>query len=310
MAKKHKSLSPERLEIIAQGLKAKDPLPKIAENLGLTVGTLRGLIRSIGIATDYLPRGDRGANTRRFSAPQRRSARRLAEDHPAVVEGRTLFLNGDTRDPAETDRPVLISGINNSKLGAKVTHGRWAGRAIYQLSLEERATCPRECEQWNSCYGNGMHRAARHKHGPALIAAISRDLKRLHKKHPQGIVVRLHTLGDFYSLEYIIQWEIWLDRYPSLAVFGYTRRQPGSPMGDYIKQMRDRYWKQFSMRFSGLTGEKNAFVLNGQTNSPSIGDAFVCKQEWAEQQGDLTSLYCGNCTACWESTRPVVFLEH
>jgi len=305
-------LTPTNLKIIGEELEAQTPYPAIAKRLGITEYRLRNVLNTIGVLRDKRGTGGRRSMQKRFSAPQNRGALVLDDDHPSVVEGRTLFRNGDLRNPAETERPVILPGSYNPKLGSKVRHGRWAGFPIYHLSLEERATCPRECETWASCYGNGMHRAARHLAGPALKDAIKRDLYILNGKHPNGFVVRLHTLGDFYSKEYALLWSWALERYPSVNAFGYTRRHPGMPdgIGDVIASIRKDHWDRFAIRFSGKTGERNAFVLKGRTNSSSLGDAFVCKQEWAEQQGDLSSLYCGNCTACWESDRPVVFVEH
>lgn len=78
----------------------------------------------------------------------------LAADHPAAIEGRTLFPNRRTAS-ALIDR-LLKSGEHNAKIGAMVVKGPLAGAKTFTLTLEERATCPRSCAMWGACYGNGM----------------------------------------------------------------------------------------------------------------------------------------------------------
>lgn len=300
------------LKRIGEGLIEKQSMSKIAGDLGITEGKLRTHLRVIGVYRPDKGGGRRGPAKSRVSAAQPRNPCSLPLDHPAVVDGRTLYRNGDIRDPALTDRCVLIEGKNNAKLGSQVKVGRLAGLTIYHLSLEERATCPRSCEQWRTCYGNGMHLAARHQHGPALEDALRRDVPALLAKHKRGILVRLHTLGDFYSLDYVRCWGELLAAHPRLHAWGYTRRRrnDADQIGEALGRLRDLYWDRFAMRFSNLTGPRNSAVLKGHSSAPRIGDAFICKQEWAAQNGDLTSINCGTCAACWESDDPVVFVEH
>lgn len=128
----------------------------------------------------------------------------LPSDHPAVVEGRTLFPKSVVA--AEDSPRLLVSGHNNPKLGKQVLKGPRAGWPIYQLTLEERATCPSSCFNWARCYGNGMHMARRHRAGRDLELKLMEDLADLGVDHPQGFIVRLHTLGDFYSVGYVKFW--------------------------------------------------------------------------------------------------------
>jgi hypothetical protein len=67
----------------------------------------------------------------------------LRQDHPAAVEGRTIFPRSVV-GAADSPR-LLVSGHNNSKLGKEVLRGSRAGWPIFHLTLEERATCPRSC---------------------------------------------------------------------------------------------------------------------------------------------------------------------
>ena len=144
----------------------------------------------------------------------------LPEGHEALTGKRTLFPS-TVVEPFKSDR-CLVSGKNSRKLGDRVTVGPWAGFPIYQLTLEERATCPETCHHWSTCYGNGMQLARRHRHGPDLELAVHGELVDLQEEHPDGFVVRLHVLGDFYSVDYVKVWERWLDEFPALHVFGYT----------------------------------------------------------------------------------------
>src|SRR5258708_38082267 len=113
----------------------------------------------------------------------------LSNDHPAIVEGRSIFrqqANRGTRD-------VLVSGLNSRKIGKMVTKGKWSGFPIYTLTLEERKTCPRSCELWRTCYGNKMHFACRHQSGPELELRLDAELTVLQYRHPAGYVLRLHV---------------------------------------------------------------------------------------------------------------------
>jgi len=74
----------------------------------------------------------------------------LSADHKAVVNGVTLFPT-QVRVP-DHESNLFKPGANNVKIGSHVAKGKlWAGFPIYMLSLEERATCPRVCENWNQC---------------------------------------------------------------------------------------------------------------------------------------------------------------
>jgi hypothetical protein len=104
-----------------------------------------------------------------------------------------------------------------------------AGMPIYTLTLEERATCPTSCGHWRSCYGNSMHFAHRIDHrSPGFATLLAANVKRLGVEHPHGFVVRLHVLGDFYSVAYVDLWAALLDavhrRCASLGI-----RRAGTP---------------------------------------------------------------------------------
>jgi hypothetical protein len=51
---------------------------------------------------------------------------------------------------------AVLKESSNKKLARRVTKGKFKGYAIRTLTLTERATCPRSCFHWSTCYGNNM----------------------------------------------------------------------------------------------------------------------------------------------------------
>jgi hypothetical protein len=160
-----------------------------------------------------------GGPLRRFESIKPKGHRiHLADDHPSVRFGRTLF---PSRVEHPDDRPrLLIDGHNSRKIGKTVMKGKLKGFPIFTLTLEERATCPRTCLEWKTCYGNSMNWARRIKHGRAFEERLWEELAEKQAKHPNGFLVRLHILGDFYSVDYA---ELWADIAPS------SRRRSAAP---------------------------------------------------------------------------------
>ena len=118
-----------------------------------------------------------------------------------------------------------LKPVTNKKLLKEVMKGRFKGYRVHTLTLEERATCPATCHHLATCYGNNMPFAHRLEHGPELVAKIDSELK---ARHDKLTLVRLHVLGDFWSVEYVEQWGRWLDDHPNLAAWGYTHNWPDS----------------------------------------------------------------------------------
>lgn len=171
----------------------------------------------------------------------------LRPDHPAVLEGRPLFSRSAIEYKREKAR-VLVSGVNSRKIGKFVTKGKWAGFPIFTLTLEERRTCPRSCVMWAGCYGNRMHWALRWPAGKEMEGRIQKELAELQDRYPEGFVVRLHVLGDFYSTEYVTKWRKWLYLYPALRVYGYTARRRSDPIGRAVERLARRRWGRSSAR--------------------------------------------------------------
>ncbi len=143
-------------------------------------------------------------------------------EKPAHQEGRTYFPRSVKQVGDVTN--LLVSGVNNAKIGRVVTVGRFKGWEIYTLSLEERKTCPRACHHWQNCYGNSMPYAKRIDHtSPDFLPALEANIERLLAlPGPPGVLVRLHALGDFYSSEYVNFWCRMLATHKRLMIFGYT----------------------------------------------------------------------------------------
>jgi hypothetical protein len=242
-----------------------------------------------------------GTRLRRFTDHKPAGAPLILHDrHPAAVKGQSLF-QARVAWPGFEDR-LFKSGAHNRKIGARVVKGKWAGMPIYTLTLEERATCWSGCRHWLDCYGNKMNWSVRLLEGKALEWRLGKELRTLQQKHPDGFVVRLHVLGDFYSVGYVKRWLSWLRRFPALHLFGYSSWPPSTPVGAIIEAARDRLWDRFAVRMSnGGRHEKGAISVTDPINAPL---AVVCPA-----QTDRTEC-CGTCALCWQTTRNIAFLIH
>lgn len=211
---------------------------------------------------------------------------------------------------ATRDSPrLLVSGANNDKVGKAVVKGQWAGMPIYTLTLEERATCPRSCNTWRECYGNAMHWPRRNDaRDPDFIGALAAETVTLARQHPDGFVVRLHVLGDFFSVRYVLLWALLLEQLPNLRVFGYTGRRSDDPdpesakIGAAIEALRGR-WSRFAVRTSHtLPGPRRAVVVEAQTSGDGV---LTCP---AQLEATAT---CGTCGLCWSAPdKTIAFIRH
>lgn len=233
----------------------------------------------------------------------------LRPDHPALAGARTIFP-ASVIDPEDSPR-LLVSGANNPKLGARVRKGPRRGWPIYHLTLEERATCPRSCQEWAWCYGNAMHLARRHAAGPGLEAALQDEIADLALEHPGGFMVRLHTLGDFYSVPYVILWRDLLDAVPALHCFGFTARNEfeddsrSRAIAARIADLTMTHWDRFAIRFSRpFPGPQGAMVVDAKPTGPGV---IQCPA----QTGQTAA--CATCGLCWASAaqdKTVAFMRH
>lgn len=217
---------------------------------------------------------------------------------PAFRSGRSIFPSR-VYDPHEVGR-VLKDGHQSRKIGKFVTKGPRRGWPLFTLTLEERATCPRSCKAFAFCYGNSMQAAERITAGPALEEAVWNELLALQFAHPQGFMVRLHILGDFYSLDYVKLWERALKAFPALHIFGFTAHQPDSEIGARLWDITNSLYQRFAVRFSGLAGPLLASQLADEAHPESIP---------CPAQTGATDC-CATCGLCWHSQRSISFARH
>jgi len=238
-----------------------------------------------------------------FDALPRATSPRL-ESRRWVAAGVSKFHDKGVLSPGDSPS-VLVSGYNNAKIGRDVRKGRFRGYWIYTLTLEERATCPRSCFYWATCYGNNMPFARRfdHRDQGVLQAAIERDVLRLLAVRGRaGVLVRLHALGDFFAPSYVEFWQTLLALHPRLAVYGYTAWPPSSDIGAAVARAKALYDERFAVRWSNGSGATDCAIPAPSIDAPV--NAIVCP----EQTGRTAA--CATCGLCWSTRRNVAFLEH
>ena len=253
----------------------------------------------------------------------------LSKTQIAQMSARTVFKNrvksADRSTMGKTEN--LIKRSTNVKLGKTVTKGKWRGFKIYTLTLEERATCPKSCAHWNDCYGNNMMYAYRYQAGAALENMLELELAELQRKNPHGFVVRLHILGDFYSVSYVAKWAKWLGMFPALHVYGYTANQPDASdkterqIGLALLSMLENCGERWAIRFSGNFDRDHMTALSADDSrameSVNAKQAFLCPTQISKVTGKYAAKGeetlvpdCGACGLCWTAEKPVVFITH
>ena len=222
--------------------------------------------------------------------------------HPALSEARTIHQKM-RRDALLNKSSVLKPISSNSKVGKKktvITKGKWKGMPMYSLTLEERATCPSSCIRWKECYGNGMPFAHRFE-TDNLIPRLRQELNNLAKKHPNGFVVRLHILGDFYSVPYVSFWNLQLWQHQNLYVFGYTART--DEIWNSLKTVRRNWPDRFWVRQS-LNKQYNADSPLEIFASEPMEGSLKCPEQTKQTESCLT------CGLCWSTKQTISFTDH
>lgn len=268
-----------------------------------------------GVRKAYASKGDDSTLTRFVKIP---GAEKIASKRAqpwlhgtrfeASVKGETIFKKS-VIPPG--DYP-LVSGHNNVKIGRDVRKGKlFRGYWIFTLTLEERKTCPRTCFHWDTCYGNNMPFAKRIDHIDAeklqdsLEWQIGQELDhRVSKKNGQtGILIRLHALGDFFSVDYVRFWERMLEKHDRLACFGYTAWKLDTEIGCEIARVKHRFGRRFAIRYSDGWGPVDCTVpIHKESDCPP--NAFVCPEQTEKTR------CCATCGLCWNTDKNVAFLEH
>lgn len=252
-----------------------------------------------GVRKAFASLGDDTTLTRFVrTGPHRRTSRPIVVPSDAT---RTRYL-AQVVPPSPS---MLVSGHSNVKIGRDVRKGRLRGYWIYALSLEERATCPRTCALWIGCYGNAMPLAKRVDHRqPGFQDLLAADIaKRLAVRRRAGVLVRLHALGDFFSVPYVRFWAAQLRVHPRLAVFGYTAHDPLSPIGAAIAQLQREFGDRAMLRWSNRRHPTMSTVtIDAAGDCPP--NAFVCPEQTDRAR------CCATCGACWSTSKNVAFLRH
>gem|GEM_PF-5460147 len=214
---------------------------QIAKPLGVHVQTIYADIKAMGLKAKRGPRGDKASIAKRakgqIKAAEVKDRRRFMSTPVPMGEPQVLASADSTRTifPDRVFTPdgeelVLKDGCNNSKIGGDVLVGWLKGAYIATLTLEERATCPRSCLMWRGCYGNSMHFARRWTAGPDLERQIVDEVTMACAKN-ERVLIRLHVLGDFYSIDYLQMWADLLDEHENLFIFGFTAHLPDTKLG-------------------------------------------------------------------------------
>lgn len=257
--------------------------------------TIRSIIN--GVQDERLDR----ATKSRFApkAINNRVARLPAIESDAMRNLRTMYPSTVVTDAS--DQMVLKSGVNQAKIGGVVLKGKWRGMPIYALTLEERATCPVSCRHLRSCYGNSMQFARRFAHNSVFERRLVEDVVALAHKHPDGFAVRLHVLGDFYSVDYVKLWRAMIETIPALRVWGYSARYDDE-IGDELRSLVADHWDRFAVRFSNAPGSGSTISIELPVQKPL--HAFICPVQTNKTES------CATCAACWSTRKPVCFLQH
>jgi hypothetical protein len=244
-----------------------------------------------------------GKVRRRHETRGQQKPRNLVRNRPAVLERRTAYPT--TVRSANVNERCLKSGVNSTKLGSHIIAGEWAGSPLYSLKLEERRTCPADCQQLVRCYGDNMgRRTTRWNVDVALYARLVVELDALSYSN-RWYVIRLHDLGDFASPEYVKFWTDAVAAHPGLRIFGYTHWRRGSEIGSLIEQ-ESLNWDRFRIRFSdNHQGPRTAHVIEDQSATKQHALGHVCKAD--KHHPEFT---CGGCAFCIDETDPVVFKLH
>jgi hypothetical protein len=77
------------------------------------------------------------------------------------------------------------------------------------------------------------------QHGADLERRLEIEVARHAEENPLGFAVRLHVLGDFYSVEYVGLWRQLVEQHSALHVWGYI---PRAMMSQTIRSPR-RWWR-------------------------------------------------------------------
>ena len=209
----------------------------------------------------------------------------------------------------DTYKFKVLKPSTNKKLGKKILKGEFKDYKFYTLTLTERATCPSDCFHWSTCYGNNMPFAHRMdaSNETLLKSKIREDIIALKGKKA---MIRLHILGDFFSVSYVMFWDEILNEFPNVAIYGYTANNINSKIdksrkiASAISLVNTMHQSRFAIRFSNVL--TNPFSANSfDVVKPQKGKSILCPV-----QEDKTP-DCGACGLCWNAPKQqIIFITH
>jgi hypothetical protein len=215
------------------------------------------------------------------------------------------------------DREPLKPARDNGKLhGNIVKRGQYAGYAMYSLTLEERATCSPDCGQLKTCYGNNMPFAKRYNVDAILLVAIDMQLAKL-TKNGRRILLRLHILGDFFSVGYVEWWRRTLEKYPTVSAFGYTHwpllTGQGQAVERLVRDMPQRFAIKRSLDRLNQIPQAAQHTIGATIVIKNWADApkgwIKCPAQMATDRGN-NNVGCAECGIACATTTNVAFVEH
>ena len=201
----------------------------------------------------------------------------------------------------------VLKKPSSAKIGSAgryVKKGKLKGAEVYTLTLTERETCPQSCGHWDDCYGNNMPFAHRLEHGRELEDRLIEEVgEKCRKAAEKGrkVLIRLHVLGDFYSVGYVQLWRKLLVLHKNLYVWGYTHVTPSDNLQIYheLTLARDGFPERWHVRWSDTCGKFSA-------NSEELTDeGIVCPEQTGQTQA------CTTCSLCWDAPdKNIIFKTH
>ena len=226
-----------------------------------------------------------------------------------------LYIIGDSTNIPKLTATEPVRGLKEkTQTNRYIRKGPLKGLPMFVMTLEERETChgPKgeRLPCFAHCYGNNMPFAVRFNHkSNGFLDVLEHDIDLLAKRNVNGFSVRLHELGDFYSLEYVAFWERMLIKHNSLHVFGYTHKT--GPIGDAIEKLYHDFFGRFVIRNSDDSMRKelrlSPYWTAKGSKRPSAnyeGSGIVCPQ----QTGKSNS--CADCGLCMNLKTNIAFIGH
>jgi hypothetical protein len=156
--------------------------------------------------------------------------------------------------------------------------------------------------------------ARRHKIGDpdVFYDRLSLEIAELSEEH-EGILIRLHVLGDFPSVEYVAFWKDTLDEFQNVACFGYTHRSieawGGDQIGEAIQSVKELHPERFRIRWSSPVARADGSVVIDNVPKTNRGDnnEIVCPSQTED------TACCATCALCWEISAAkecIAFIKH